>query len=105
MMSTSTFGAIADTTHPINSVNRLTSTIRRLPYMSPSRPSTGLATAPVRNAAVATHDTLLTDVCSSSGRTGRSGNETVCVIETSAPQYPSTAMIAVLLAVARFVIA
>ena len=41
---------------------RATMTIRRLPYMSPSRPKTGLETAPVRKAAVATHDTLLTDV-------------------------------------------
>jgi hypothetical protein len=66
--------------------------------MSPSLPSTGFATAPVKNAAVATHETLLTDVWSSAGRIGSSGNDTVWVIETSPPQYPSTAMTAVGLA-------
>ncbi len=47
----------APTTDPATSSPRQISSIRRLPNMSPSRPVTGVATAPASRVAVSTHVT------------------------------------------------
>ena len=45
------------TSDPTASAPSATNNIRRLPYMSPARPSNGVATAPVSNVRVTTHPT------------------------------------------------
>ena len=77
---------VAASTQPASRTASDTRIIRRLPCMSPRRPITGLAIAPLSTAAVATHDTLPAVVPSSSGRIGSRGSATVWVTDTIAPQ-------------------
>ena len=58
------------TTEPTTSSARLTSSIRRLPYMSPSRPTTGVATAPASSVAVIAQVASDAEACSSVGQFG-----------------------------------
>ena len=93
MTRTSTLGESAAMIEPNSIMFSETTIMRRLPCMSPRRPITGLAIAPLSTAAVATQEMLPAEVCSSSGRMGSSGSATVWLIDTRAPQYPSTAIV------------
>ncbi len=80
----------AQISEPTTSRPRATMSMRRLPNMSPSRPITGVATAPARRVAVMTQDALDVVVCSSFGRSATSGTTSVCMTETTMPQNAST---------------
>jgi hypothetical protein len=84
--------ASAPTSDPVASSVRLTSSMRRLPYMSPSRPTTGLATAPASRVTVATHEVALAEEPSRSGSTGSRGSTSVWVSDTAKPPSANTAM-------------
>ncbi len=56
-------GAAAPSTEPTTTRLSATSSIRRLPYMSPSRPSSGAATAPATSVAVTSHVTVAGEAC------------------------------------------
>ena len=62
------------------------------PYMSPSRPNTGVATAAVSSVAVIAHDALDGLVFNSFGSSGISGMMSVCISETLMPAADSTAI-------------
>ena len=65
---------------------------RRLgPYMSPSLPTTGVATAATSSVAVITHDALDALVLSSFGSSGISGITNVCINDMQVPVVASTA--------------
>jgi hypothetical protein len=80
----------AQTTEPATSTARLTSSILRLPYMSPSRPTTGVATAPASSVAVIAQAVSDAGALSSSGSFGTSGMTSVCMSETTTPANAST---------------
>jgi hypothetical protein len=61
------------------------------PYMSPSRPNTGVATAAVNNVAVMAHDALDGLAFSSFGSSGINGMMSVCIKDTLMPAADSTA--------------
>ena len=73
----STPGATAHKTEPTVIMPRATSNMRRLPYMSPSRPSTGAQTAPATSVAVTSHETVVGDASSKRGNRGSSGTTIV----------------------------
>lgn len=77
MTRTSTVGESAAIIEPNSIMFKQTIIMRRLPYMSPRRPITGLAIAPLSTAAVATHEMLPAEVCSLSGSSGSKGSDTV----------------------------
>ncbi len=58
---------------------------RRLPYMSPARPRTGVRTAPERREAVTIQDTAAGEECVRRGRSGRRGITTVCMTAMRMP--------------------
>ncbi len=55
------------------------------PYMSPSRPNTGVATAAVNSVAVIAHDALDGAVSNRTGSSGRIGMMSVCISDTLTP--------------------
>ncbi|CAM5709823.1 hypothetical protein SCANM63S_07143 [Streptomyces canarius] len=66
---------------------------RRLPYMSPARPRTGVRTAPESRVAVTVQETAAADAPVSRGRSGRSGTTTVCMTAMRMPPDASTGMV------------
>lgn len=82
---------VAATTDPATSSAAHTIRIRLGPYMSPSLPSTGVATAPVSSVAVMAHDALAGLVDNSVGSCGMSGITSVCMSETLIPAPASAA--------------
>ena len=83
--------ARAVTTDPATRTTRLISSIRRLPNMSPSRPTVGVATAAASSVAVITQAVSALDAFSSVGSWGTSGMITVCISATTMPANASTA--------------
>ena len=59
--------------------------IRRLPYMSASRATTGVATAEVSRVAVINHDALSAEIPNSSAKLGSRATTRVCCSETVVP--------------------
>ncbi len=80
----------APITDPAISSTRLSSSIRRLPYMSPSRPTTGLATAPASRVAVIAQVASDGEEFSSLGSSGTIGMISVCISETVIPPSART---------------
>jgi hypothetical protein len=80
----------AATNEPATSRTRLNSSIRRLPYMSPRRPTTGVATALASSVAVITQVVSAGSAWRSSGSWGTSGITRVCMSETTMPPRAST---------------
>ncbi|GAB3745676.1 hypothetical protein GCM10027598_82660 [Amycolatopsis oliviviridis] len=78
------------TTEPAISMPRLSSSIRRFPYMSPSLPTTGVATALASNVAVMTQVASAGEESRSSGSFGISGMTRVCISETTIPPSANT---------------
>jgi hypothetical protein len=66
---------------------------RRLPYISPSRPKTGMPTAAASSVEVTAQDAFASLVCSSDGNSGRIGTSRVCISETTMPPAARTATI------------
>jgi len=62
------------------------------PYMSPSRPNTGVATAAVNSVTVIAHDALVGLVSSSLGSSGTRGMIRVCISDTLIPAAARTAI-------------
>ena len=89
-ISSSTPGASAPSAEPTVISPSATSSIRRLPYMSPSRPSSGAQTAPATRVAVTSQATVAVEVDSSCGNCGSSGTTSVCIRETVTPHEAST---------------
>jgi len=75
---------------PTTSIVRATSIIRRLPYMSPSRPNSGTATAPTSSVEVSSHSTLLAEVSSVVGNVASTGISSAWVSETASAANPTT---------------
>ena len=67
------------------------SSTRRLPYMSPARPSNGVNTAPVSSVTVISQLTSVAGLPVSPGSSGNNGTTSVWLIETSTPHDPRTA--------------
>ena len=84
------FGATAPITEPARINPSETSSIRRFPYMSPSRPSTGAATAPATSVAVTSHVAVDGDVDNNRGYCGSNGTTMVWINETSRPHDART---------------
>ena len=74
-ISSSTPGASAPSTEPTVISPSATSSIRRLPYMSPSRPSSGADTAPAISVEVTSQAAVAVDTPSSTGNCGSSGHD------------------------------
>ena len=83
---------IAAINDPTVSVAAQTISIGLGPYMSPSRPNTGVVTAAVSSVTVIAHDALAGLVCSSVGSSGISGIISVCISDTLIPAAASTAI-------------
>ena len=92
------------TTEPATSMAILNSSIRRLPYMSPSRPTVGVATAAASKVAVIAQLASAADAFSSFGSWGTRGMISVermipcsgkSSLSSSASAIPSTNSIAV----------
>lgn len=83
----------AASTEPTTSTPRLTSSMRRLPYMSPRRPMTGVATPPLSRVAVTTQAVRSAVESSRVGSCGTSGTMSVCMSETTIPENARIAMI------------
>ncbi len=77
---------------PTPMMAREISSIRRLPYMSPSRPATGAHTEPATSDAVTSQPALDGVVPRSLGNSGSSGTTRVCINDTAIPHDASTAM-------------
>lgn len=77
-------------TEPITIEARLIRSMRRLPYMSPSRPADGVATAPASSVAVTTQAVPVAGASRSRGSSGTSGITSVCISETTIPVRAST---------------
>jgi hypothetical protein len=60
-----------------------------LPYMSPNRDSSGVATAPASSVAVNTQVTADTEVWNARMNSGSSGRTSVCITETTSPAMAS----------------
>lgn len=81
---------IAVMREPTTMVARLTSSMRRLPYRSPSRPNSGTATAPASTVEVTSHCVVLALVPSCAGSVGSTGtNNDWASAETRAPAATS----------------
>lgn len=91
-MSVPVSGAAAPSAEPSVTSASATSSIRRLPNMSPRRPSTGAHTAPATRVAVTSQATVAADEPSSRGNCGSSGTTSVCIRETASPHDASTAI-------------
>jgi hypothetical protein len=63
----------AQTSEPASRMPRLTNSMRRLPYMSSNRPTTGVATAAASKVAVTAQTVSAASACSSCGRSGTIG--------------------------------
>ncbi|CAM5661522.1 hypothetical protein STENM36S_01627 [Streptomyces tendae] len=79
------------TAEPAISSTRLSSSIRRLPNMSPSRPTTGVATAEASSVAVTAQAASEADASRSFGSSGMIGITRVCISATTIPARASTA--------------
>lgn len=62
---------------PATETAKASSSIRRLPYMSASRDTVGVATAPANRVEVTSHDALLADVSNRRGSSASSGRKRV----------------------------
>ena len=76
----------AQSTEPATSAVRLSSSIRRLPTMSPSRPAIGIATAAASRVAVIAQEASAAELSRRCGSTGTSGMIIVWVSATTMPQ-------------------
>lgn len=83
---------IAAITDPANSSAAHNTRIHLGPYISPRRPSIGVATAPVSRVAVMAHEALAPVVSSRAGSCGISGMIRVCMSETLIPAAARTAI-------------
>ena len=63
----------AQISEPARKVASATTSIRFLPYRSPSRPRTGTAIAPVSSVAVSSHSADVAEVCRSTASRGSTG--------------------------------
>lgn len=81
----------AAVTDPATSITTLTSSIRRLPYMSPSRPIIGVATAAASRVAVTAQAVSDAGAFRRLGSSGTIGMTRVCISETTIPPKASTA--------------
>ena len=68
-----------------------TMSISRLPYMSPSRPAIGTATAAASNVEVSSHSVLVVELPMSSATWGSTGISTDMVRDTIKPAVATTA--------------
>ncbi|MGY3682506.1 hypothetical protein ACVWXU_006129 [Streptomyces sp. TE33382] len=80
----------AHSTEPRTSTPSEATSTRRLPYMSPTRPSTGVNTAPVSSVTVTSQLAAAGVAPVSSGMCGSSGTTMVCMIATTTPQKART---------------
>src|SRR3984885_2399477 len=80
---------MAQTTDPMTSSTIAMRIIFFLPYMSPNRDSTGVATAPASSVAVNTQVTADTEVWNARMNSGSSGRASVCITETTSPAMAS----------------
>lgn len=80
----------APTTEPTTSSARLIRSIRRLPYMSPRRPTVGVATEAASSVAVIAHAVSAAEAFSSRGSCGIRGMTIVCMSATVMPAKAST---------------
>lgn len=80
----------AQSTEPTTSTASEATSTRRLPYMSPTRPRTGVKTAPVRSVTVTSQLAAAGVAPVSSGMCGSSGTTIVCMTATTTPQNAST---------------
>ena len=83
---------VAATNDPAVSTTAHAMSIGLGPYMSPSLPNTGVATAAVNSVAVMAHDALEGLAFNSFGSSGINGMISVCIRETLIPAAESTAM-------------
>lgn len=81
----------AATTEPLTSRTMLTSSIRRLPNMSPRRPTTGVATAAASRVAVTAQAAFDAEASRYFGSSGTIGITRVCISETTIPAKARTA--------------
>ncbi|SCD94222.1 hypothetical protein GA0115252_12504 [Streptomyces sp. DfronAA-171] len=79
----------AHTTEPTIIAPSETKSIRRFPYRSPSRPSTGVDTAPARSVEVMIHVAFAGEVSRRSGRSLMTGTSRVCMTATAIPAKAS----------------
>jgi len=79
---------------PTTRVASSTSTMRRLPYMSPSRPAIGVMTAAASSVAVTTHAVSSRSAWSSSGSRVWMGTTRVNMNDEARPAIASTATMA-----------
>ncbi len=84
---------LAQRNDPITIEDKAISRTRRLPYMSPARPSRGVNTAPVSNVTVISQLTSAAELLVIRGNSGSSGTTMVWLIETRTPQKASAARI------------
>jgi hypothetical protein len=92
-ISTPSEVASAQITEPITSSTMATISMDFLPYMSPSRDSSGVATAPTSSVAVKTHVTVATEVWNAATRLGSSGSTSVCMTDTTRPAVASASRV------------
>ncbi len=90
VISTPMWELIAHRTEPTTSTPSEATSTRRLPYMSPTRPRTGVKTAPVRRVTVTSQLAAVGVAPVSSGMCGSSGTTIVCMTATTTPQKAST---------------
>ena len=83
--------ASAPITEPATNAITLSSSIRRFPYMSPSRPIVGVATAAANRVAVIAHAASDAEACNRCGSSGMSGITKLCISDTTMPANASTA--------------
>lgn len=81
----------AQTTEPATSRTMLTRSMRRLPNMSPRRPTTGVATEAASSVAVTAQMVFDAEASRSFGSSGTIGMTRVCISETTIPARASTA--------------
>src|SRR6185436_394137 len=79
---------------PATMASMETSIIRRLPTMSASRDTIGVATAPVSRVAVTSQETLSAEACRIVGKSGSKGTTRVCCSATTVPLTHRTVVIA-----------
>jgi hypothetical protein len=84
----------AEITHPAATNPSRMSSIRRLPYMSPSRPLIGVEIAAASSVEMSTHCESTREVSSSSGSRGMIGVTSVCMSAASRPAAASVATMA-----------
>ncbi len=90
-MSGGSVPATALSTDPTTSRPRATSETARLPYMSPSRDSSGMDTAPDSSPAVSAHEAVVEESPHCRSRPGSSGTTTVIWREPTATANARTA--------------